>query len=136
MAAAPAEKAPYRRNLREMSPTVWIGFLFFVVVMVVLDLGVFHRKAHAMRVGEALAWTGFWILLALAFNVLVFFLYDKNWTWVCSRRLSPRGATRNGNAQRSTRKSARPSNLSHLRISNENGDVLPAGTFFKRKPNR
>ena len=38
-----------------MSYTVWIGFLAFIVLMVVLDLGVFHRKAHAMRVREALA---------------------------------------------------------------------------------
>jgi len=62
-----------------MSLVVWIGFLAFVLTMVLLDLGVFHRKAHVVRLREALAWTVFWILLALVFNVLVFFLYQENW---------------------------------------------------------
>jgi len=44
-----------------------------------LALGVFHRKAHAPTVAEALAWSAFWILLALAFNAPVFFLYENNW---------------------------------------------------------
>ncbi len=62
-----------------MSPIVWIGFLVFVLTMVLLDLGVFHRRARPVRVREALAWTVFWVFLALAFNVLVFFLYEENW---------------------------------------------------------
>ena len=65
-----------------MGYSVWVGFLAFVLVMLVLDLGVFHRQARAMRVREALAWTVFWVLLALAFNVFVFYLYNNNWTWV------------------------------------------------------
>jgi len=62
-----------------MSIWIWIGFLLFVAVMVLLDLGVFHRKAHAMSIPEALAWTAVWVVLALAFNVLVYFLYEQNW---------------------------------------------------------
>ncbi len=42
----------------------------------------FHRKAHAPTVAEALAWSAFWILLALAFNGLVYFLYEHNWIGV------------------------------------------------------
>jgi uncharacterized protein (TIGR02611 family) len=63
----------------EMSLWVWVGFVVFVLVMVVLDLGVFHRKAHAFSVREALAWTFVWVALALVFNVLIFFLYEENW---------------------------------------------------------
>ncbi|HSG47078.1 MAG TPA: TerC/Alx family metal homeostasis membrane protein, partial [Longimicrobiales bacterium] len=44
-----------------------------------LDLGVFNRKVHTPSVAEALAWSAFWICLALAFNALVFFLYENNW---------------------------------------------------------
>ncbi len=45
----------------------FILFNLFVVAMLALDLGVFHRKAHEVRVGEALIWTGVWIVLALLF---------------------------------------------------------------------
>ncbi len=61
-----------------MNYFVWIGFVVFVLVMVLLDLGLFHRKAHAMRIREALAWTLFWVLLALGFNLLVYYLYEEN----------------------------------------------------------
>ena len=61
---------------------VWAGFLAFVLGLLALDLGVFHRESRAIRTGEALAWAGFYITLALAFNVLVFFLYDRNWLGV------------------------------------------------------
>lgn len=50
------------------SPELWIGFLVFVTAMLALDLGVFHRKAHAVGVREALAWSVVWISLALVFN--------------------------------------------------------------------
>lgn len=62
-----------------MSIWVWICFLLFVAGMVGLDLGVFHRQAHAMSVREALAWTAVWVVLALAFNAVVYFLYEGNW---------------------------------------------------------
>ena len=61
---------------------VWAGFLAFVLGLLALDLGVFHRETRAIRTGEALAWAGFYVSLALAFNVLVFFLYDRNWLGV------------------------------------------------------
>ena len=44
---------------------VWIGFLIFVFVLLALDLGVFHRKAHVVSVREALTWTVVWIATAL-----------------------------------------------------------------------
>ncbi|MBI5653426.1 MAG: TerC family protein [Chloroflexi bacterium] len=52
---------------------LWIGFNVFVLAMLALDLGVFHRKAHAVSVKEAALWSGVWIALALTFNVGVYF---------------------------------------------------------------
>ena len=51
----------------------WVLFNVFVVTMLVLDLGVFHRKVHVIALREALRWSAFWISLAGCFAVLVFF---------------------------------------------------------------
>jgi tellurite resistance protein TerC len=50
----------------------WVVFALFVLAMLALDLGVFHRKAHAVRLPEALAWTGVWVSLALLFNLGIY----------------------------------------------------------------
>jgi tellurite resistance protein TerC len=54
------------------TPVLWIGFTAFVVAMLVLDLSVFHRRAHEVRMREALLWTGVWIGMALLFNLGVY----------------------------------------------------------------
>jgi len=54
----------------------YAGFTLFVLGMLALDLGVFHKKAHEVSVKEASAWTAIWISLALIFNVL-FYFYAK-----------------------------------------------------------
>ncbi len=51
----------------------WAGFNLFILAMLALDLGIFHRKAHEIRVREALIESGYWIGLALLFNVVVYF---------------------------------------------------------------
>ncbi|MCX6983047.1 MAG: TerC family protein [Verrucomicrobia bacterium] len=48
---------------------LWIGFNAFVLVMLALDLGVFHRKAHVVSFKESIAWTVVWVTLALLFNL-------------------------------------------------------------------
>jgi len=53
--------------------TLWIGFNLFVLLMLVLDLGVFHRKSSVISVKEALIWTCVWIILAFFFNIFVFY---------------------------------------------------------------
>jgi tellurite resistance protein TerC len=53
------------------TPIFWAGFAAVVVAMLALDLGVFHRRAHAVRAREAAIWSGVWIALSLAFNALV-----------------------------------------------------------------
>ncbi|MFZ2282301.1 MAG: TerC family protein [Lutibacter sp.] len=47
---------------------VWIGFLAFVLLMLALDLGVFHRKSHEVKIKEALIWSFVWISMAMVFN--------------------------------------------------------------------
>jgi tellurite resistance protein TerC len=54
------------------TPALWIGFSVFVVAMLTLDLGVFHRKAHEVKLREAVIWSAVWIGLALAFNVALY----------------------------------------------------------------
>jgi len=61
---------------------LWFGFIAFILFFLALDLGVFNRKAHAIGVSEALAWTAFWVALALAFNVGVYYLYENHWLGV------------------------------------------------------
>jgi tellurite resistance protein TerC len=60
------------------SPAAWLGFTALVLVLLVLDLAVFHRKAHTVRVREALGWTLFWIALAMAFNGLLWAQYGSD----------------------------------------------------------
>lgn len=55
---------------------MWVLFNSFVLLMLALDLGVFHRKAHEVKMKEALFWTSVWIALALVFNVLVYYQWD------------------------------------------------------------
>jgi len=51
----------------------WVVFNAFVLAMLALDLGVFHRRPHEVKMKEALAWSATWILLALAYNVGLYF---------------------------------------------------------------
>jgi len=59
------------------TPFLWIGFTLFVLAMLGLDVGVFHRRAHEVRMREALVWTIVWIALALLFNVGVYFWFGS-----------------------------------------------------------
>jgi len=52
---------------------VWMSFTVFVLAMLALDLGVFHRQAHAVKLPEALTWSAIWIALAMVFNVGVYY---------------------------------------------------------------
>jgi tellurite resistance protein TerC len=56
----------------------WIGFNVFVGVMLVLDLAVFHRRAHTVKFKEAIGWSIFWISLAAIFAVIVYFWHGKH----------------------------------------------------------
>lgn len=53
-----------------MTDTTWVlvGFNVFILGMLALDLGVFHRKSHVVSLKESLTWTFVWVTLALVFN--------------------------------------------------------------------
>lgn len=59
------------------TPALWAGFLAFVVAMLALDLGVFHRKEHAVGFKEAAIWTMVWVATALCFNGLVYLWFGS-----------------------------------------------------------
>jgi tellurite resistance protein TerC len=61
----------------EESIWLWVGFNLFVLAMLALDLGVFHRKAHAVSTKEALTWSIVWISLSLVFNAIIYFFWDQ-----------------------------------------------------------
>ncbi len=60
------------------NPWLWGGFVAFVVGMLALDLGVFHRRAHDVRPREALAWSAVWVTLALAFGGVVWIAFGAD----------------------------------------------------------
>jgi tellurite resistance protein TerC len=55
----------------------WIGFHLFVFTMLALDLGIFHKKTHVVPVKEAILWSSIWIILALLFDIFIFFEFGK-----------------------------------------------------------
>ena len=56
----------------------WVVFVAFVLAMLALDLGVFHRKEHVVRPKEAAIWVGVWVALALAFAAGLTFVYGSD----------------------------------------------------------
>ncbi|MGH9463605.1 MAG: TerC family protein [Vicinamibacteria bacterium] len=54
-------------------PIDWIVFASLVAVMLALDLGVFHRQSHVVRLREAVVWSALWITLSLLFNLGIYF---------------------------------------------------------------
>jgi TerC family integral membrane protein len=56
---------------------LWVIFNIFVVAMLALDLGVFHRTAHVIHIREALLWCVLWMTLALLFNVGIYFWHGS-----------------------------------------------------------
>ncbi len=59
----------------EMGPLPWIAFNLFILAMLALDLGVFHRKAHAVGFKEAVCWSIFWVMLSLGFGLGVYLFW-------------------------------------------------------------
>lgn len=56
--------------------SVWLIFNVFVLGMLALDLGVFHRTSHTVSMREAVTWSVVWIGLALIFNGIIYFYWD------------------------------------------------------------
>jgi tellurite resistance protein TerC len=80
----PIVNIEYKDNVLSFSQLImsetailWGAFNLFVLGMLALDLGVFHRKSHDVGLREALTWTGVWITLAMLFNLFVYYYFDK-----------------------------------------------------------
>ncbi len=58
---------------------LFCGFFLLVLALLALDLGVFHRKAHAISLREAAGWTVFWVTLGVSFSGLIFLIYEHHW---------------------------------------------------------
>ncbi|MCB0487367.1 MAG: TerC family protein [Cyclobacteriaceae bacterium] len=56
---------------------LWAAFNTFVLIMLAVDLGIFHRKSHEVSVKEALTWTGVWVMMAFLFNVFVYYHFGE-----------------------------------------------------------
>lgn len=57
----------------------WSGFILLILFMLILDLGVFHRKSHVVSIKEALGWSAAWITCGLLFSVFIFYSYENQW---------------------------------------------------------
>ena len=55
----------------------WVAFGVVVIFMLAMDLGVFHRRVHEVKMKEALLWSGVWIVVALIFNAGVYYVKGK-----------------------------------------------------------
>jgi len=65
----------------------WAGFIALVTLMLVLDLGVFHRKTHKVPLREALIWSGVWITLAMLFMLVIYWDYSSEGTAVARKKM-------------------------------------------------
>ena len=72
---------------------LWAAFIAFILLLLTLDLGVLHRKAHAITLKGALLLSGVWISVALAFNVFVYFAYEHHWFGLDLPEHEPDGQT-------------------------------------------
>lgn len=57
----------------------WTGFSLLILALLALDLGVFHREAHEVKVKEALAWSAVWGTLGTAFSGFIYLAYSGHW---------------------------------------------------------
>lgn len=58
---------------------MYVGFVSLILLLLALDLGVFHRKAHVISIKEALGWSVFWVALGLVFAIFIYAGYENHW---------------------------------------------------------
>jgi tellurite resistance protein TerC len=62
-----------------MSFLLWAAFVAFILVMLAFDLGIVNRRAHEIRIREAALWTAGTVVIALAFNAVIYVMYQHHW---------------------------------------------------------
>lgn len=55
---------------------IWGAFFLVIIALLALDLLIFHRRAHAIALREAIGWTIFWIVLGVSFSGVVYLVYE------------------------------------------------------------
>lgn len=58
---------------------LWVGFILFVLSMLAIDLGLFGKKSGEVSSKNAMRWVVVSVATALAFNVLIYFMYENHW---------------------------------------------------------
>jgi len=58
---------------------LYAGFIAFILLLLALDLGVFHRTAHVVKMREALGWSAVWVSLGLSFAGFIYLGYENQW---------------------------------------------------------
>jgi tellurite resistance protein TerC len=71
-----------------MEVIIWVSFVAFILGLLALDLGVFHKSPQKISYREAFYWTAVWVVLALLFGGVVYYIYDTNWLSINKRGLS------------------------------------------------
>ena len=67
---------------------LWAGFIVIVVLMLLFDLCVLHRKSAVISLKSALLWSVIWTLVAFVFNVGVYYIYKHDWMGITTQRLA------------------------------------------------
>jgi TerC family integral membrane protein len=75
-ALAPQAAVQSPADLKVWAYAIFIGL---VLVFLALDLGVFHRHAHEVKMKEAITWSAIWLTLGVAFTGVVYLAYENHW---------------------------------------------------------
>jgi tellurite resistance protein TerC len=65
-------------SILQLHPMLIVGFAAVVIIMLLLDLGVFNKKSHEVSSKEATIWTFVWISLSMIFSGVIFWIFNKD----------------------------------------------------------
>lgn len=68
---------------------VWLIFIGVIFGLLALDLGVFHKKDKVVSIKESVAWTAIWLVLALCFGGVIYYLYDNQVLGLNAKNIDP-----------------------------------------------
>lgn len=66
------------QSILELHPALVVGFTITVIIMLLLDLGVFNKKSHIVTSKEATIWSVVWISLSMAFSGVVYYVFNQD----------------------------------------------------------
>lgn len=67
-----------QQNIIDLHPGLIIGFALLIMIMLLLDLGVFNRKAHEVSTKEATVWSVIWISLSMVFSGVIYWIFNQD----------------------------------------------------------